>query len=103
MQIEQVNGTLSLIDDRNSSLGGWIIVRSIIPEAVAQGALEWVITPNLLSGWIRKPVISLSQVGFHPELKEPYPYIWQQTEYVMPGAASYIFCVLAADHLLNMQ
>ena len=37
-----------------------------------------------------------------PELKEPYPYIWQQTEYVMPGAATYIFCVLAADKLLNM-
>jgi hypothetical protein len=36
-----------------------------------------------------------------PELKEPYPYIWQQTEYVMPGAATYIFCVLAADKLLN--
>ncbi len=36
-----------------------------------------------------------------PELKEPYPYIWQQTEYVMPGAASYIFCVLAANQLLN--
>ncbi len=36
-----------------------------------------------------------------PELKEPFPYLWQQTEYVMPGAASYIFCVLAADALLN--
>jgi endoglucanase len=36
-----------------------------------------------------------------PELKEPYPYIWQQTEYVMPGAATYIFCVVAADNLLN--
>ncbi|MFC2124743.1 glycoside hydrolase family 9 protein [Bacteroidota bacterium] len=36
-----------------------------------------------------------------PELKEPFPFLWQQTEYVMPGAASYIFCVLAADNLLN--
>ena len=36
-----------------------------------------------------------------PELKEPYPYMWQQSEYVMPGAGSYIFCVLAADKLLN--
>jgi len=36
-----------------------------------------------------------------PELKEPFPFLWQQTEYVMPGAGSYIFCVLAADHLLN--
>jgi hypothetical protein len=36
-----------------------------------------------------------------PELKEPFPFLWQQTEYVMPGAASYIFCVMAADKLLN--
>jgi hypothetical protein len=36
-----------------------------------------------------------------PELKEGFPYLWQQSEYVMPGAASYIFCVLAADDLLN--
>ena len=36
-----------------------------------------------------------------PELKEPFPYLWQQTEYVIGGAATYIFCVLAADRLLN--
>ena len=36
-----------------------------------------------------------------PELKETTPYLWQQTEYVMPGAGSYIFCVIAADRLLN--
>ena len=67
IQIEQVNGNMSLIDDRNNSLGGWLIIRSDIPEATTHGALEWVITPNLLSGWIRKPVISLSQVGYHPD------------------------------------
>jgi hypothetical protein len=36
-----------------------------------------------------------------PEMKEPFPYIWQQTEYVMPGASTYIFCILAADKMLN--
>jgi hypothetical protein len=36
-----------------------------------------------------------------PELKEPWPYLWQQTEVVMPGAATWIFDVLAADRLLN--
>lgn len=66
LQIAQVTGNLLLVDDRNSSLGGWIIVRSIIPEGVDKGALEWIITPNLLPDWIRKPVISLSQVGYHP-------------------------------------
>lgn len=36
-----------------------------------------------------------------PELKEPWPFLWQQTEYVMPGAASYIFCILAANNLCH--
>jgi len=36
-----------------------------------------------------------------PELKEGFPFLWQQSEYVMPGAATYIFCVLAADALLG--
>jgi hypothetical protein len=34
------------------------------------------------------------------ELKE-FPFLWYQTEYVIGGAASYIFDVLAADRLLN--
>ena len=36
-----------------------------------------------------------------PELKEGYPHIWQQAEYVMGGASTYLFCVLAVDDLLT--
>jgi hypothetical protein len=36
-----------------------------------------------------------------PELKEPFPYLWQQAEYVLTGAATYVFIVLAADRLLE--
>ena len=36
-----------------------------------------------------------------PELKEPFPFLWQQAEYVLTGATTYIFTALAADHLLN--
>jgi endoglucanase len=35
-----------------------------------------------------------------PELKEPWPYLWQQAEYVLTGATTYVFTVLAADRLL---
>jgi endoglucanase len=66
LEIVQAKGELSLIDDRNSSLGGWIKVQSVIPSGIDKGAMEWVITPNLISGWYRTPVISLSQVGYHP-------------------------------------
>ncbi len=38
-----------------------------------------------------------------PELKDDTPYIWQQTEYIISGAAPFIFCVLASDQLLNKK
>jgi endoglucanase len=36
-----------------------------------------------------------------PELKEPFPFLWQQSEYVIGGAATYLFCVLAGERLLT--
>jgi endoglucanase len=36
-----------------------------------------------------------------PELKESFPYLWQQAEYVLTGATTYVFTVLAADRMLN--
>lgn len=54
---------------------------SYIPGGVASG-------PNLV-----RPDL--------PELKEPWPWLWQQAEYVIGGAASYIFLVLAVDELLS--
>jgi len=36
-----------------------------------------------------------------PELKDDHPYLWQQSEYIVFGATPFIFCVLAADRLLN--
>jgi len=36
-----------------------------------------------------------------PELKDDFPFLWQQTENVIGGAVTYIFTVLAADELLN--
>jgi hypothetical protein len=36
-----------------------------------------------------------------PELKDDFPFLWQQAENVIGGAASYIFLVLAVDELLN--
>jgi len=66
IEIENLNGSISLIDGRNTSLGGWFIISATVPEGIAKGAMEWVITPNLLPGWFREPVISISQVGYHP-------------------------------------
>ena len=39
----------------------------------------------------------------YPELLDPFPYLWMQKEYVISGAANYIFCVLATDQILNQK
>jgi endoglucanase len=57
--------------------------------------VDWSYTPG---GVISGP--ALIRPDFM-ELKEPWPYLWQQTEYVIGGAAHYLFCVLAADRMLN--
>ncbi|MGE5224085.1 MAG: glycoside hydrolase family 9 protein [Omnitrophica WOR_2 bacterium] len=39
----------------------------------------------------------------YPELMDPFPFLWQQKEYVIGGEASYIFLVLAVDGLLSAE
>ncbi|MDD6211481.1 MAG: glycoside hydrolase family 9 protein [Bacteroidales bacterium] len=55
---------------------------SYIPGGVTCGGTSWI------------------QPDF-PEFKENDPYLWLQTEYTVGTAVDYIFCVLAADHLLK--
>lgn len=57
---------LSLYDGRNKAQNGWFVVRSLIPAKKTGKVLEWLVTPNRIPGWTRKPVIAHSQVGYHP-------------------------------------
>jgi len=67
MVIEQLDGgEMQLLDGRNTAQNGWFIVRSIIPMKKTNEALKWKITPHSVLGWRRKPVITISQVGYHP-------------------------------------
>ncbi|HLF32848.1 MAG TPA: glycoside hydrolase family 9 protein [Cyclobacteriaceae bacterium] len=65
--IEDLKGDLTMVDDRNSSGGGWISVKSIISTGVTKNAVEWTISPNIIPGWKRDPMIAVSQVGYHPD------------------------------------
>ena len=89
-----VNYVLGCHPGSNTSFVSAVGAHSIIP-AYGFNMHWWSYIPGgMVSG------TALIRPDF-PEMKEPFPYLWQQTEYVMPGAASYIFCVLAADKLLN--
>lgn len=57
---------LQLIDGRGLHNNGWFIVRSIISKGETKNAVEWIIKPNYDEKFIYKPVIQISQVGYHP-------------------------------------
>ena len=68
MTIEQIRGgEMALFDGRDTAQNGWFVVRSVVPSDATKGAIEWLITPHSIPGWRRKPVISISQVGYHPD------------------------------------
>ena len=61
MTIERIGGEMELLE------GEWFLVRSRVPAGATENAVELVITPNQIRGWRRKPVIGISQVGYHPD------------------------------------
>lgn len=66
MVITSAKNKLQLIDGRGLHNNGWFIVRSTISEGATNGAVEWIITPKVNPDWIYKPIIQISQVGYHP-------------------------------------
>lgn len=66
LTIQSRTGDLQLIDGRYQYNNGWFVVRSIVAAGTTTKAIEWVITPNVVKGWIRDPVVHVSQIGYHP-------------------------------------
>jgi len=59
-------GELELLDGRGNHNNGWFVVRALAPAGATAGAIEWRVTPHAKAGWMRQPVIQVSQVGYHP-------------------------------------
>ncbi len=57
---------LSLYDGRNRAQNGWYVVRSELPTGETGTVLQWYVEPHRKSDWVRTPVISHSQLGYHP-------------------------------------
>ena len=91
-----VNYVLGCHPGSNTSLVSGVGAHSITIGFGLNRTMEGYIPGGMVSG------TALIRPDF-PELKENTPYLWQQTEYVMPGASTYIFCVIAADKLLNKK
>lgn len=61
---------LMLFDGRNKAQNGWFVVRSMIPAGKSGQVIEWHLDINAIPDWVRDPVITHSQVGYHPEQKK---------------------------------
>ena len=64
MMIESVNGSIQLLDGRIPDDNGWFVLRDLIPAGIKKNAVSWIIRPNIIDGWIRRPKILHSQVGY---------------------------------------
>ena len=67
MVIESKGSDLQLVDGRNKHNNGWFVVRSVVPEGTTKKAIEWLITPSAIPEWKYKPVVHVSQIGYHPD------------------------------------
>ena len=65
--IESKGSALKLYDGRMNHNNGWFVVSSEVPAGATKGAIQWVITPNVVSDWMYTPVIQTSQIGYHPD------------------------------------
>lgn len=63
--IESLCGSsLKLYDGRMNHNNGWFVLRSEIPAGATKGAIKWRISPSIAKGWMYKPVVQTSQVGY---------------------------------------
>jgi len=67
MLLESHTGNLQLLDGRNKHNNGWFVVRSLVPAGATAGAIDWLISPHAIPGWMYSPVVHVSQVGYHPK------------------------------------
>ena len=67
VKIKSMDADLMLFDGRNLAQNGWFIVRSLLPANKTGKVLTWYLEPNAIPGWIRKPNIGFSQVGYTPD------------------------------------
>ncbi len=66
LKITSLKSELQLLDGRFYHNNGWFIVRSEVPAGATANAIEWIVEPTVIEGFKHKPVVHVSQVGYHP-------------------------------------
>ncbi len=63
--VESLGGELHLVDGRLNHNNGWFVLSSPFSAAV-EHAVEWILTPHAVDGWISPPRVQVSQIGYLP-------------------------------------
>ena len=63
--VESLSAPLRFMDGRLSHNNGWFVLSSHF-SAAGSHAVEWILTPNAVKGWIGAPRLQVSQVGYLP-------------------------------------
>lgn len=64
---ESNTNMLELRDGRSNHNNGWFVISEKIPANATKNALQWTVTPNVVKDWVYKPVVQVSQLGYHPD------------------------------------
>jgi len=67
MIIESKGQPLQLLDGRFYHNNGWFVVRSLVTPGKTTEAIEWVVDCNVLPDFQSKPIVHVSQIGYHPD------------------------------------
>jgi endoglucanase len=67
MKITSLKSDLQLLDGRFYHNNGWFVVRSEVQKGAIKNAIEWLVEPFVAVDFKQKPVVHVSQVGYHPE------------------------------------
>ncbi|PTN01716.1 glycoside hydrolase family 9 protein [Mangrovibacterium marinum] len=85
----QSDTPISLFDGRNLAQNGWFIVRSLLPANKTGKVLSWYLEPNAIDGWVRKPVVEFSQVGYVPQQQKVAVIELDANDKPLPTASIY--------------
>jgi len=66
IKIESLGEPIQLLDGRFYHNNGWFVVRTLVSPGKTKGAIEWVVNCNVIENFKSKPVVHVSQIGYHP-------------------------------------
>jgi len=66
LKITSLKADVQLLDGRFYHNNGWFVVHSEVQAGATKNAIEWLVEPFVAVGFKHKPVVHVSQVGYHP-------------------------------------